>query len=207
MQEKMDQWINWVEYDELLEGRHNAPHNLLGLHSFGRGQVLTVYRPEAERVFITDMSGKNELELEEIGEGSGFFGKYIPRKNYRAPYKVKVQYSENDVIEYVDPYCFEPQIGDEDLYYFAEGKHYEIYKKLGAHPMTINGVKGTYFAVWAPHARAVSVAGSFNMWDEMCIRDRYVRMAMNQIELKSVKELRVEYKKQALLGDVIVPVI
>lgn len=102
MQEKMDQWINWVEYDELLEGRHNAPHNLLGLHSFGRGQVLTVYRPEAERVFITDMSGKNELELEEIGEGSGFFGKYIPRKNYRAPYKVKVQYSENDVIEYVD---------------------------------------------------------------------------------------------------------
>ena len=105
MQEKMDQWINWVEYDELLEGRHNAPHNLLGLHSFGRGQVLTVYRPEAERVFITDMSGKNELELEEIGEGSGFFGKYIPRKNYRAPYKVKVQYSENDVIEYVDPYC------------------------------------------------------------------------------------------------------
>ena len=165
MQEKMDQWINWVEYDELLEGRHNAPHNLLGLHSFGRGQVFTIYRPEAERVFITDMSGKNELELEEIGESSGFFGKYIPRKNYRAPYKVKVQYSENDIIEYVDPYCFEPQIGDEDLYYFAEGKHYEIYKKLGAHPMTINGVKGTYFAVWAPHARAVSVAGSFNMWD------------------------------------------
>ena len=165
MQEKMDQWINWVEYDELLEGRHNAPHNLLGLHSFGRGQVFTIYRPEAERVFITDMSGKNELELEEIGESSGFFGKYITRKNYRAPYKVKVQYSENDIIEYVDPYCFEPQIGDEDLYYFAEGKHYEIYKKLGAHPMTINGVKGTYFAVWAPHARAVSVAGSFNMWD------------------------------------------
>ena len=47
MQEKMDQWINWVEYDELLEGRHNAPHNLLGLHSFGRGQVFTIYRPEA----------------------------------------------------------------------------------------------------------------------------------------------------------------
>ena len=66
MQEKMDQWINWVEYDELLEGRHNAPHNLLGLHSFGRGQVLTVYRPEAERVFITDMSGKNELELRKL---------------------------------------------------------------------------------------------------------------------------------------------
>ena len=40
MQEKMDQWINWVEYDELLEGRHNAPHNLLGLHSFGSVRFL-----------------------------------------------------------------------------------------------------------------------------------------------------------------------
>ena len=36
MQEKMDQWINWVEYDELLAGHHNAPHNLLGLHEFGK---------------------------------------------------------------------------------------------------------------------------------------------------------------------------
>ena len=42
MQEKLDQWINWVEYDELLEGHHNAPHNLLGLHTFGKGQVFTV---------------------------------------------------------------------------------------------------------------------------------------------------------------------
>ena len=64
-----------------------------------------------------------------------------------------------------DPYAFEPQISSDDLYLFAEGKHYQIYDKLGAHPMTINGVKGTYFAVWAPHARAVSVVGNFNMWD------------------------------------------
>ena len=43
MQEKLDQWINWVEFDELLAGQHNAPHNILGLHEFGKGQVFTVY--------------------------------------------------------------------------------------------------------------------------------------------------------------------
>ena len=165
MQEKLNQWINWVEYDELLAGRHNAPGHILGLHDFGKGQVFTVYRPEAEAVFITDMKGKNKLELDEVEPGSGFFGKYIEGKKYKSPYLVNVQYGEDDVVVTADPYCFESQISSMDLYLFAEGKHYQIFDKLGAHPMEINGVKGTYFAVWAPRARAISVVGNFNMWD------------------------------------------
>ncbi len=165
MQEKLDQWINWVEFDELLAGQHNAPHNILGLHEFGKGQVFTVYRPEAQRITVTDSKGKEEIELDEVEPGSGFFGLYVPGKKYEANYKLHVQYGEDDVVETEDPYAFSPQISADDLYVFAEGNHYEIYKKLGAHPMTINGVKGTYFAVWAPHARAVSVVGTFNLWD------------------------------------------
>ena len=64
-----------------------------------------------------------------------------------------------------DAYAFDSQITEFDTYLFAEGKHYDVYEKFGAHPMTIDGVKGTYFAVWAPHARRVSVVGDFNMWD------------------------------------------
>ena len=165
MQEKLDQWINWVEYDELLAGHHNAPHNLLGLHMFGKGQVFTVYRPEAQRVFVTDKKGENQIELEEVEAGSGFFGLYVEGKKYQSDYQLHVQYGENDIVVTADPYAFEPQLSSDDLYLFAEGKHYQIYDKLGAHPMTINGIKGTYFAVWAPHARAVSVVGDFNMWD------------------------------------------
>ncbi|MCD8220616.1 MAG: 1,4-alpha-glucan branching protein GlgB [Clostridiales bacterium] len=56
-------------------------------------------------------------------------------------------------------------ISDVDRYLFGNGTHYEIYEKLGAHPMTIKGKKGIYFAVWAPHAQAVSVVGDFNNWD------------------------------------------
>lgn len=167
MQRKLERWINWMEFDEVVAGKHNAPHNILGLHNFGEGQVVTVFRPHAQKVFVMNMNGDNVTELEEVEEETGFFGKYVDSHIYKAPYKVRVQYSENDIIEFVDPYCFSHQISDMDLYVFAEGNHYEIYDKLGAHPMTIDGVRGTYFAVWAPHARAVSVVGSFNMWDGM----------------------------------------
>jgi 1,4-alpha-glucan branching enzyme len=52
----------------------------------------------------------------------------------------------------------------DDLYLFNEGSHYRLYEKLGAHPLTVDGVPGTYFAVWAPNAREVSVIGDFNGW-------------------------------------------
>ena len=165
MQEKLDQWINWVEYDELLEGHHNAPHNILGLHEFGKGQVFTVYRPEAKRITVTDKKGKNEIELEEVESGKGFFGLYVEGRKYKNDYLLHIYYDEDDVVETSDPYSFAPQLGETDLYLFAEGNHYQIYDKLGAHPMTVNGVEGVLFAVWAPHARAVSVVGDFNMWD------------------------------------------
>ena len=56
-------------------------------------------------------------------------------------------------------------ISEMDRYLFGQGTHYEIYEKLGAHPMTLNGTKGVYFAVWAPHAVSVSLVGDFNNWD------------------------------------------
>jgi 1,4-alpha-glucan branching enzyme len=55
-------------------------------------------------------------------------------------------------------------MGELDLYLFGQGNHHKIYEKLGAHPMEVNGVKGVYFAVWAPNARNVSVIGNFNVW-------------------------------------------
>jgi 1,4-alpha-glucan branching enzyme len=57
------------------------------------------------------------------------------------------------------------RLTDDDLYLFNEGSHYRLYEKLGAHPMNVDGVEGTYFAVWAPNARQVFVIGEFNDWD------------------------------------------
>jgi len=53
---------------------------------------------------------------------------------------------------------------DFDIALFKAGKHFRLYEKLGAHLIEVNGVKGVYFAVWAPSARSVSVVGDFNYW-------------------------------------------
>ncbi|MEO1051866.1 MAG: 1,4-alpha-glucan branching protein GlgB [Bacteroidota bacterium] len=52
-----------------------------------------------------------------------------------------------------------------DIHLFNSGKHFRLYEKLGSHEVTVEGVKGTYFAVWAPNAEYVSVVGNFNVWD------------------------------------------
>src|SRR5205814_4704815 len=56
-------------------------------------------------------------------------------------------------------------LSEEDLYLFNEGSHFRLYNHLGAHPMTANGVAGTYFAVWAPSGERVTVMGDFNGWN------------------------------------------
>ena len=57
------------------------------------------------------------------------------------------------------------QFTKDDQYYFGHSTHYDLYKKLGAHPTSIDGQEGTYFAVWAPNAKSVSVIGDFNGWN------------------------------------------
>jgi 1,4-alpha-glucan branching enzyme len=57
-------------------------------------------------------------------------------------------------------------LSNDDLFLFNEGSHYRLYEKLGAHTLRVNGVEGTYFAVWAPNAKQVSVTGEFNGWDK-----------------------------------------
>ena len=61
--------------------------------------------------------------------------------------------------------ALEHRISELDTYLFAKGRHYEIYEKMGAHLAEEDGKSGTYFSVWAPNARSVSVVGDFNNWD------------------------------------------
>ena len=56
---------------------------------------------------------------------------------------------------------------DFDIDLFKSGKHFRLYEKFGSHPMTVDGVKGTYFAVWAPSAKSVAVVGDFNFWNDL----------------------------------------
>ena len=148
----------------MKNGVINAPKHLLGNHVYGDGQVITVYRPYAEKVCVVSPTGKNREEMECLAEG--FYGFYSAKKKYKGTkYRIETTYQDGTTVVTADAYAFDSQITEFDTYLFAEGKHYDVYEKFGAHPMTIDGVKGTYFAVWAPHARRVSVVGDFNMWD------------------------------------------
>ncbi|MDE5966027.1 MAG: 1,4-alpha-glucan branching protein GlgB [Lachnospiraceae bacterium] len=165
METKLEQWMNWILYDQLVSGQINAPKHVLGNHDYGKGQVITVFRPHADNVKITSVTGKSQMELIPIGD-QGVYGIYIPKKKFEGTkYRVVTTYQDGSTVTTADPYSFASVITDFDKYCFSEGKHYDIYNKLGAHPMKIDGVQGTYFAVWAPHAKRVSVVGDFNMWD------------------------------------------
>lgn len=163
MQEVLRDWINEVQYQELLEGVNNCPHKLLGMHEMEEGKGIIVYRPCAQAVVVVNEQEGFREELEPLDD-FGVFGKYFKGLEIEQ-YTLEIIYGEHDVVYTSDPYSFEPYIGELDRYLFAEGNHYEIFDKLGAHPMTYEGVEGTYFAVWAPNARCVSVVGNFNMWD------------------------------------------
>ena len=58
-----------------------------------------------------------------------------------------------------------PFLSDYDIFLFRQGRHYRLYRKLGSHPIVMSGTRGTWFSVWAPNAREVTVIGDFNGWD------------------------------------------
>ena len=151
------------ELDAVARREHADPHRVLGPHPAPDGVIVRVYRPAAEKVSIKPSKGKSVV-LEQV-HPAGIFEGLIEGASLPLRYKVKVDYGQAGRFELADPYAFAPTLGELDLHLIAEGRHEEVYDKLGAHVRTVQGTTGTAFAVWAPAARAVSVVGDFNSWD------------------------------------------
>lgn len=155
--------INWMEVDALVQGRHTNPHHILGIHECIDDVYINAYLPGAKVVTAINTATRKRYTL--VSERvEGFFSVVIKNQK-KFDYKLNVKYDNGEELTYIDPYIFEPVIDPKDISLFNEGKHYEIYEKLGAHPMTVDGVDGVLFAVWAPNADRVSVVGDFNNWD------------------------------------------
>lgn len=163
MVEMIRNYINVIQLKELYEEVNNCPHKLLGVHKIDIGQLFVTFRINAKTVTIIDKDTNEEYMMEPYEEQGLFV--YLNKGKQIRSYWLRTSYLDNTTVTVEDPYCFAPQIGDLDIHLFTRGTHYEVYKKLGAHKMVINGVKGVYFAVWAPNARKVSVVGDFNCWD------------------------------------------
>ena len=149
--------IDFYELTNLIEGSHADPHHILGPH---QGKVR-VFNPEAEKVEIFNpISPKDRTEATLVHK-SGFFEADWPEEK---AYKLRFKVASGEEWQSYDPYSFAPLLSELDLYLFANGTHYEIYNKLGAHCVSVNGVEGVSFAIWAPNAVRVSVVGNFNNW-------------------------------------------
>jgi 1,4-alpha-glucan branching enzyme len=144
----------------IVEGRHSDPFRYLGLHIEGDKTVVRAFLPEASKVDAIDEHGE-AAELERIHD-DGLFAGALPNGSRR--YQLRARFGEN-VVDLDDPYRFPPVLSDFDLYLLGEGTHQRIYDKLGAHPVTLDGVNGVAFVVFAPNARRVSVVGDFNFWN------------------------------------------
>jgi 1,4-alpha-glucan branching enzyme len=150
--------------DALVRGDHGDPFGVLGLHDAGEGVTIRTFQPHAGRVWLIDgESGHFAAELSREHADGLFVGK-LPDRTAPFPYRFRLEVG-NRTFEIDDPYRFPPILGELDAYLIAEGKHLRLYEKLGAHPMTLEGVAGIGFLVWAPNARRVSIVGDFNGWD------------------------------------------
>lgn len=108
------------------------------------------------------VTGRTKYEME-LEDEAGYYAVLIPGR--RIPdYEFQVEF-EKETKNFKDAYAFGGLLTEEDERAFLGGVYYEAYKKMGAHPMVMNGVAGTHFAVWAPNAVRVSVVGEFNNWD------------------------------------------
>jgi 1,4-alpha-glucan branching enzyme len=152
-----------AELDAVVRREHSNPHAVLGAHPADGGVVVRAFRPGASAITAL-VDGGPELELEEIHPGGVFEG-FVEGAELPLRYRLEVDYGESGTFTIDDPYRFPPTIGDFDLHLIGEGRHEELYQRLGAHVREFDGVRGTAFAVWAPAARAVSVVGDFNSWD------------------------------------------
>jgi 1,4-alpha-glucan branching enzyme len=155
------------EADSLTELRHRSPHELLGMHVLGDGSgvVARVFRPQATAVEIAPVheKAKPRFKLEQVRPGL-FEGKTTGAKSVYA-YDLIITGQDGAQTRARDAYSFLPCLGETDLYLFAQGNERRIYDKLGAHLLSLDGVPGAGFAVWAPTAQSVSVVGDFNHWD------------------------------------------
>ncbi|WP_243042383.1 1,4-alpha-glucan branching protein GlgB [Dyella sedimenti] len=141
-------------------GDHPDPFAWLGPHRTPRGWVVRACLPFARRVEVMRMDGSLWGTAAEAADGV-----FVATAD-EAPgrYALHVQW-EKASQRLLDPYAFAPLLDEATLQAFHEGRLHRPESHLGAHPMTLDGVDGVRFAVWAPNAHRVSVVGDFNGWD------------------------------------------
>ena len=144
----------------LAAARLHDPYACLGARQHGSGWSVRAYNPHARGAAVAIAAGWMPLKRGPVA------GVFELRLDARPSWPCRLRFDEYGVTrECIDPYSFALTFSDDDLYLFGAGRLYQAYRSLGAQPLTLEGVAGVRFAVWAPNAERVSVVGDFNRWD------------------------------------------
>jgi 1,4-alpha-glucan branching enzyme len=146
----------------LLAGRHDDPFSLLGVFAGPNGTFARTLIPGAETAEAYDLLGTPLGRVNRVDD-AGLFEGAIDGDPQPVKYRAQGYGAEWWV---TDPYSFGPVLGPTDDYLIAEGSHFRLYDKMGAHLIEHQGASGMHFAVWAPNAQRVSVVGDFNDWND-----------------------------------------
>ena len=150
------------DIEALISAQHRDPFAVLGPHPDGQGgQIIRAFLPGALSVKVV---ARDSDDLLGSLHGTDVAGLFAAHFDHTQPYRLRINWAGAEQTS-EDPYSFGPLLGEMDLYLFAEGNHRDLSSCLGAQVMSVDGVPGVRFAVWAPNARRVSVVGDFNIWD------------------------------------------
>ncbi|MDB5056622.1 MAG: glgB [Chloroflexi bacterium] len=154
-----------IEIKTLLHARDSNLIDMLGPHVLPAGGVrILAYLPGADAVSVIRFDQEAEERPMESVLPDGIFQCLFADTTDVFPYKLRITRAGSAQVTY-DPYAYPPLISALDLLTIAEGNNVQAFEVLGAHPRKVAGTPGVHFAVWAPHARWLSVIGDFNDWD------------------------------------------
>jgi len=157
--------MNAAEMEAIVGGYHGDAFNVLGPHPVGvetnkRKWEIRAFLPQARAAFVLENGAETPMRKE---HREGFY--IANAKREPASYRIRIEDYQGGTRVLDDPYRFGTIITDFDLHLHGEGNLQEAWKAFGSHMTTLDGVAGVRFAVWAPNAIVVSVAGDFNDWD------------------------------------------
>ncbi|NBD16384.1 MAG: 1,4-alpha-glucan branching protein GlgB [Cyanobacteria bacterium] len=167
----MSQNLTPEQVQKIVSNQHPNPFTVLGAHLIETQEnqkkwAIRAYLPQAKAAWVRLPAAREEHPMH-ASHHPQFFECIIdldgePLINYQ----LRIQEKEHERVIY-DPYAFpSPHFTEYDRYLFSEGNHHRIYEKLGAHPTTVRGVTGVYFATWAPNAQSIAIIGDFNHWEK-----------------------------------------
>lgn len=161
----MEYLLSKEEMQAVIDGNHGNVFAVLGIHrDKGSKEVyIRAYQPNTRSIEVIKNDGTSLGKMTKLDDRGFYQINLGVGENFA--YRFKIENDLGNVYMAEDVYRFQSNIGDIDAYLLAEGTHLDMYKKLGAHPMMMDGVAGVSFAVWAPNAKRVSVVGNFNNWD------------------------------------------